>query len=293
MAERQKNQPDASAPNQNLQEMFEFGSALVGIQQTEGGKPFIVLPGSEHEGFKPVSVEKFMERPARIENTITLGTPDSFIDYVSRFVRHGQSVLFASRPEDRTVTCVIDYHTSGEYGDRPSWCSHTAHFTCPPSKEWRIWTGKNGAKMGQRDFAEFLEDNADDIVVPDEDKGAPTAADMMEIARSFEAKTSAEFRSGTRLDNGDVELTYNEQTEASANGRTGKVTVPEHFYVLLRPFDGSPAYPIKAKLRYRAKEGMLVLWYDLHRPDLAEEECFLETVQTIEEGTKLSALRYR
>lgn len=213
-------------------------------------------------------LEKHLPAPVRIRERLNLLDAETFINYVNRFSTTA-SAVFCNGPEGRTFTAVLDYHQP----DQPSWGQHVASYKCPTTVEWGRWKQADRSKLNQADFAEFIEDNVKDIVQPDGNNNAPTAADMLEISRTLEAKKNISFRQGTRLDNGQVQLTYNEQIDGRA-GETGQLSIPEQFYIGVKPFLGGDAFCVPARFRYRITEGRLVMWFELVRPDKVLEEAY-------------------
>ena len=164
-------------------------------------------------------------------------------------------------------------------GTAPGWQDHRAVYSCPLAVEWREWTAKNGQAMNQEAFAKFIEDNAPDIVTP-------PAADMIEIARTLEAKKKVSFASGVRLDNGATEFTYEEDIQGTA--AKGRLQVPQTFTIGVSVMENGPRYAVTARLRYRiADKGALTLWFDLERPHKIVEDAAREVRDQIAEGTGL------
>ncbi|CAD5377116.1 conserved hypothetical protein [Pseudomonas sp. OF001] len=226
--------------------------------------PVALLP----EGVELQGLEQHLPAPVRIRQSVKVLDAKTFIDYVNRFA-DSASAVFCNGPEGRTFTAVLDYHQP----DSPSWGTHKATYQCPTTVEWGNWRAADRKKMAQADFAEFIEENVKDIVQPDGNHAAPTAADMLEISRTLEAKKNIAFRQGIRLDNGQVQLTYNEQIDGRA-GETGQLNIPEQFFIGIRPFLGGDAFCIPARFRYRIQEGRLVMWFELVRPDKVLEEAY-------------------
>lgn len=220
-------------------------------------------------------LEKLMPAPTRTRHDLTVLDADTFIAYVNRFSNPATAV-FCNGPAGRTFTAVIDYDTP----DTPSWGDHKASYCCPISIEWGRWTERDRKRLSQAEFAEFIEDNVKDIVQPADKPAAPSAADMLEISRTLEAKKNISFRQGTRLDNGQVQLTYNEQIDGRA-GETGQLTIPEEFYIGVQPFLGGDGFAVTARFRYRITEGRLVMWYELVRADKVLEEAYKAVRQKI------------
>lgn len=252
--------------------MQEALKHLVVLAQTLG-KPFNVAGIPQPLALRPDDValedlEKLLPAPTRIRQRLTLLDVPSFVDYVTRFASPA-TAIFCNGPNGRTFQARFDYHTP----ESAAWGDHTATYSCPLTVEWGNWKEMDRKRLPQADFAQFIEDNVKDIVQNEADKNAPSAADMLEISRTLQAQKNITFRQGTRLDNGQVQLTYNEQIDGSA-GATGQLNIPELFYIGIKPFLGGDAFLISARFRYRIAEGRLSMWYELVRPDKVLEEAY-------------------
>jgi len=205
--------------------------------------PFALVPN----GVQIKDLEGLLAAPSRIRQAVKVLDADTFIAYINRYATTA-SVVFCDGPEGRTFKGVLDYHQP----DQPSWGQHVAEYQCPTSIEWGRWKSSDRKKMDQATFAEFFEENIKDITAPEGIPGAPSAADMLEISRTLEAKKNISFRQGTRLDNGQVQLTYNG----------------------VKPFLGGDAFCVAVRFRYRIQEARLVMWFELVRPDKVLEEAY-------------------
>lgn len=252
--------------------MQEAINYLVTLAQTLGKPvdhpdlpaPYALVP----EGVKLQDLEGLLPAPTRIRQALKVLDADTFIAYVNRFATPA-SAVFCDGPEGRNFVAKLDYHQP----DQPSWGQHVAVYQCPISIEWGRWKAGDRKKMDQATFAEFFEENIRDITVPEGNPQAPSPADMLEISRTLEAKKNISFRQGTRLDNGQVQLTYNEQIDGQA-GETGQLKIPEQFFIGIRPFLGGDAFCVPVRFRYRIAESRLVMWFELVRPDKVLEEAY-------------------
>lgn len=232
--------------------------------------PFVNLaPGQKIE-----SVERFCLTPARVRGVTTVDDLDSFIRYAES---HSDDIkgeiYFRCSETSASFACVFN---------PDGWRDYRAAYTPAPSVEWKRWTGMNGQRKPQADFAAFIEDNAPDIVMPN-------SADMVEISRSLEAKKAVNFASSIRLDNGQQELRYEEQIDGSA--AKGLLRIPELFAVGIPVFVGGDRYRVEARLRYRIDNGKLAMWYDLVRPHLVIADAVQQMVDAIREKVKLPIYR--
>jgi len=124
----------------------------------------------------------------------------------------------------------------------------TWQLTTPP--EAKAWLDIDGKALTQVQFAEFLEDNAGAIVSPDQ-------ADVVEVARTLQAKKDVQWKSGQRLQDGTVDLVFNETIQAKA-GERGDLSVPETLVLRFPLWEGCEPEDFKARLRYRINDGQLV-----------------------------------
>jgi uncharacterized protein YfdQ (DUF2303 family) len=236
--------------------------------------PIALLP----DGVSVHDLERLLPKPTRTRQKLTVLDAESFIEYVNRFADDATAV-FCNGPEGRTFSAVIDYHQP----DSPAWRDHVATYRCPTSIEWGRWKENDRKRMDQATFAEFIEENVRDITQRANEENDPSPADMLEISRTLEAKKNITFRQGTRLDNGQVQLTYNEEIDGRA-GEAGQLRIPEQFFVAVKPFLGGDAFCVPARFRYRILEGRLQMWFELVRPDKVLEEAYNAVRQKIQDA---------
>lgn len=235
-----------------------------------GGIPVITLP----KDMELHQLPHLRETPRDLDTKIAVDNADSFIAYFNAFGDPNVSVVFCNI-EMAMFRGVIDYHVSQ---DRPAWCRHHVVFTCRQTKEWKAWVENDGEKMDQLTFACFIEQNFDEIVQPE-------AAQMLEIATSLKAKTTVDFKSGKRLNDGQVQFQYNEVIEGRA-GHAGDITIPETLKLGIRVFEGTEPYELTARFRYRLDKGNLVMWYDLVRPHKVHESAVKDVLEQIRAQAK-------
>lgn len=207
-------------------------------------------------------LETLLAAPRRARGTVVVHEPADFAGYVQQMENEATTVW--ADDEALRVTAVFNDHTA----DTAGWRDHTAVLEIRRDPDWQSWINRDNVLSGQTEFAEHLEDQARVIVEPD-------AATMLEVATSFHARRGAAFSRAARLDSGDVQLSWNEETTASA-GASGQLEVPRVFTLRLAPLVGVDPIEIVARLRYRIKDGRLGIGYKLDRPDTAERNAFLD-----------------
>lgn len=231
------------------------------------------------------SLEVFADRPRRKRATVSLYEAASFIDYVKAHKLIGGTHLFGHSNEKGGSFCaIIDYHATnipgGVVGDA-NWADHFVNLALLPTPEWNRWIENNEQIMSQEKFAEFLEDNLNDIV-------NPVAADLLEIAQLLTGKKGVTFKSGRSLRTGMIDFQYSEEI-AVGGGRTNEsMEVPSTFTLGICPFVGANGVELTARLRFRISDsGKLSFMYLLNQPHKVVEEAFSAIRKDIEEATQL------
>lgn len=243
--------------------------------QNANSLPFVVIP----EAGRVHTFDEVLERPIKLNQLTSLHTAKDFIAYVDRFADNN-SVVFVDVLGGK-IQAVLDFHEATKVESYNSnalqrHCEHIANFRVNHTPEFLKIKENSGKKMTQMDFALFLED-----VMPYINQ--PAAAELYEIVNTLQAKTSIDFKSGSRTDNGQVSLTYNENIEASA-GRQGSLNIPEQIVFGIQVHRGGEHYALPARFRYRIKDGSIALWYDLDQLEKAIEKSMEDTVTYIREG---------
>jgi len=221
---------------------------------------------------KVVDNEAMLPRPRALKATADFSDLDSFLAYVKRNAGAHSIVWGNFDPTTYALdfTAVFDEHAGATAADqeRPGWRRHRATFKPALSKEWGIWTKHNGhgAAKGQLAFAEFLEDNSDDIA---SGEGLPSSLEMLDMARTFEVNADKRFRSAIRVQSGGQALEYVDTDDA---GTVARMQFFERFQIGIPVFRGEKdGVLVLAKLRYRINQGAVSFWYELRRPDKAHQ----------------------
>lgn len=219
------------------------------------GAPLVVARLRDDERVEVDSLEAHLDAPLRTRGTATLHDPADFTEYVNRLRDVDHTTVWAD-PDAGRLVAVFDDHA--DFAD-PGWRSHTATLVLKVDPDWTAWLALDNKPGGQAQLAEHIENLAHTVIDPD-------PATMLEIARTFDAHRNVNFRSGVRLDNGDVQLEYEEITKAKA-GERGELEIPSAFTIRVAPFLGVQAADISARLRWRIADGQLSIGYALLRPD--------------------------
>ena len=262
-----------------LKELIRLG-AQTGDPKSIGGVPFAVIPNDcKVEDLTKFLHNQYADKPHRKVGTVKVLDAASFIEYYTLFSDENSRV-FADETKS-TILAVLDYHGAGDGG--PRWGQHRVQLDLRKSPEWGAWMGANGVahKMNQMDFAEFVEDNAPDIVTPD-------SATMREMATTLQAKTDVDFASAIRTSSGAAQFKYTENVKGSYG--SGNVDIPEQFIIRIPVYVGTERVALTARLRYRLLSGKLTIWYDLLRADQVERSAFMTTLGAIKDGLKTTII---
>ncbi|MEU8329833.1 DUF2303 family protein [Micromonospora sp. NPDC048839] len=199
------------------------------IVNTPHGVEHIDLTGDQHR-----------DQPRRKKGTVNVRDAASFLAY---YDKHASPTAEVYADRDRnTITAILDAHTA--HGGQPEWQQHRVTLTLRHSDAFKAWQGISGNLLTQTQFAEFIEDHRADV-------HDPTAADLLELAQTFQATTKVSFKSSTMLKSGQRQLAYVEQIDA-AGGQRGDLLIPDYLQLAIAVYEGATvADTVTARLRYR------------------------------------------
>jgi uncharacterized protein YfdQ (DUF2303 family) len=243
--------------------------ALQGVEhRTEGGIPYLTTRNAEGL-IETVSLERLLGTPTEVRQTVIFDAVDSFCSYLDDYSQQNETRIFVGE-SSLCVRAVVDYHD--RVGARHG--QHRAYYQLARSTEWATWLKANGRMMLQMEFAEFLEDNRDDITVP-------AAADLIEMAQEFKATKDVQFASSQVLRSGEVKLVYNETIKASGTTKERELAIPEQFQISLPIFNRGDVRDVQARFRFRIADGHLLLGYRIVGPERVERAAFDDVVTEI------------
>lgn len=238
----------------------------------------VTLPEGYHIQDLTSHIEAAQPHRSRAQGTVTLGDVPSLLAYCADQVAQERGYIYAD-PDARTITAVFNDQRSTL---APGWRDHRAHFAAAFTPEFKKWLEQNAKPMGQTEFAEFIEDNLQDLH-PDQ------AQTLLAVATTIQATTGINFSSAKRLQDGQAQLTYNEVIDAKA-GADGALKIPQAFNLGLRIFKNGEGYKLTARLKYRLHSGAVKFWYELERPERAVEDAFTGYVQEVREKSGYTVL---
>ncbi len=175
------------------------------------------------EGFKIENLERFQNRPNRIEAHHRFADAKSLAAYVSAFQQPWTRITASYAPPG--IFVVLD----GSAPDEPSFETHKASLEPDFSLQFAAWHVLGENSLSQGGFGEFLEERAVDVIHPD-------AASVMGMVMAFDAMRKVTFKSALRLSDGTRQFQYSEEDETR-----GGVTFPDRFVLRIPVFEhGDP-----------------------------------------------------
>lgn len=254
-------------------------------EELELGSYYVVQGGDGHVCQIDLTGDQYRDQPRILRATVALTHVDSLLAYWDKH-HDDESDVWANR-ERRTITAVLDAHQSATLGpdERPRWQSHRATLTLALSESMTAWLHNNGRFLDQVAFAEFCEDWMTVIA-------EPPAADLVEMAQQFQATTKATFKSGFKLVNGQRQLEYTEQVDASVKGDA--IAVPTGMTLRIPVWRGADtAEEFTARIRYRVNHGgpgQLGIGYKLDRPTDIIDAAFEAEIDRVQQHIGRSVL---
>lgn len=244
---------------------------------TADGPQLVDLDGGQWTGRLPA--------PRRKTGKTVVDDVASFSSYYAKHADEDSETYV--NVDHRMITTVLDAHSQ----EGPRWGDHRLILQLKCTQAWHAWLALDGKWLSQRDFAEHIEGRLEDI-------REPAAAEMLELAQSFQAKTTVKFASGTRLSSGDMTLNWEETTDATA-GAKGQIKIPSTFKIAVKCLElpvvegeDPVVYGIEARFRYRIERGgNLAIGYILNESAAVLRDAVLAVVGQVEGGLGIEVLR--
>jgi uncharacterized protein YfdQ (DUF2303 family) len=215
--------------------------------------------------------DKYLAAPTRKRGQVAVRDAGSFLAYWRKHSDTGSEV-YADRSK-LAVTAVLDAHNA----DSARFGEHRLTLHLQYSQSFNAWLQRSSYTFTQVLFAEFIEDHRSDV-------REPVAAELLELAQTFQATTKASFKSSNVLKSGQRQLEYTETIDASA-GRSGKLTIPDEFVLALPVFEGDhEPYRVAARLRYRIDQAGLKMIYIIDRSTEIVDAAFEGVIAELNRG---------
>ncbi len=243
-----------------------MGLAQVRVVEVEG-----VPHLARHRDVVVTDMEDHLPAPIRANGSRHLASPEAFLAYVDRHAS-AATVVYGDRTQAQLVAVVNDHAP----GASPGWRDHRAVLQAEASEAWKAWKPMHRKAVPQAAFCDFLEDHLPDVQ-------EPAGADLLELLRDLRGRKDVAWSSGVNLDNGDVQLSYQEETTAESS-RKGAVVIPKLVTLAIEVFRGVPHYKMPCRLRYRIQEGRLFFILVIDQIEEIEEAAFRDLLELIRKG---------
>ena len=221
-----------------IAKLREMMAANGEVHKLEDGRQLVVVPsGYEMAQIKPIDPAL----PENIQQTVKVHDEASFLKYLALFKTPVTQIFaapgFIANNFSPYFGAAIDYHGP----DTPMRNQHSLTYRPRYSEEWNLWMSTSN--MNQEGFAEFIEENRQDVV-------EPKAAALLDLARNF---------------------------------RQGEIVVPDMITIGIPVYFNGPKYSINLWVRYRVGNNTVSFSLKPDRKDVIEQHAFTEMADRIEE----------
>lgn len=247
------------------------------ITWADGGDPFVVVRSDS----KIEVLSKLLGRPSRKIGAPQFTNAASFIDYVNE-QKIPETRLYVTCPTN--IVAIINHHEPSpnqESVGRAGWGDNRASLTLTQTPEWALWKSKDRSSMSQRDFAQFIEDNADDIA-------APTGASLLELIRTIKTSQQLEL-TGEMDEKNDARATSFVLAAKTKAGAKQEVDLPGEFVLSLSPYEGGRLIGVRARLRVQISAPRFTLNYEILNMARIERAALKDIAEAVAAGVELSA----
>ena len=273
--------------------------------------------------------------PRRREGDVTIAAIDSFAAFAIRY-KQTNSVLWADKTAP-SIKVAFDYHdrvtleegathqpggpalpaigadgetASAPFGGvgaavlhayeppQPRWNKFSATFRFPKAREYVTWEGQNKKRLGQGEFAAFLEENILDVLSPtDTDEGTKALvhqlglklcgpSELLRTSRGLQVTSTETVTQAINLSTGEIQVGF----QASHGGPVGpdtpnKLDIPNAFVIGIPVFEGSAPFRLLVRLRYNKVEGKLLWNFDIYQLARAYDVAFAEECAAVRDRT--------
>lgn len=264
----------------NLQAVIDITRSGTGPDHVAdvGTKKHLVIHNRDTSQLAVIDLEAGLEAPVRKRGHVTTFDAASFNNVIKDNSDAGNIAIYFDRnPNKPAVVAVLNGH--GQKG--PGWGDFRVNIEFRPTPQWVKWRAHDGKLLSQVEFAEFIEDNLEDI-------SEPSGATMLEIATHLEVIRSVNFKSKVTLQSGAFTFQHDQHDQTSTSA--GHVAIPQEFKLGVAPIFGLPAYSVPARFRYRIDEGRLKLGYKLQRIETMMSQIVEDVIAKIERGANISVM---
>lgn len=212
----------------------------------------MVLMERDNEGTEAariIDLEQYRNTPRRQRGFLRVRTASAFVDYVLKHGIEGSTLIVA---DEKSVTAVFNHHgeAGSAAGGSAGWNDWGCILELQYTPSWTGWRGFAGTYQTQENLANWLEEQALDVI-------NPSGGELLDIIRNLRLVSQSVVQRRVNLQNGAVTFYFNEDFVPAGGGddEAGSITVPPGFTICTQVFRDGPEFEIPVLLRYRVKEG--------------------------------------
>lgn len=219
-------------------------------------------------------LERYAEYPNRPRGDVIVRTSGAFVDAVRR--RAPGAVTVYGDEASLSLVAVLNDDGAADGVAYAGWRDYRVVLGVTRTEAWEHWLGRNDALMTQEAFADHIQTGLAEI-------DDPAPADMLDLAQTLTATINARAKSARRLSDGATQIVWEEEIDAKG-GVAGTFAIPTEFRLVVAPFYGAEAVPVRAFFRYRLGRGdaPLMLGYKLDRAADVERRAFRHLVAEVD-----------
>jgi uncharacterized protein YfdQ (DUF2303 family) len=234
----------------------------------EDGKPYLIVP-TTHE---VRDMEEYLPWPKAKRGILTFTRLESFETYVNNHKDDSTLVLF----DGQKFSAVLDHH----FQDHAGWKKHVAIYAPTHTPNWLTWTSKNKIGFSQSDFAEFLDDNRGDVLMP-------IAGELLDMVRELEAVRDVTFKGALKNDNSTQRIEFEENTTTRTKGN---IELPSEIILGIAVYQGSGAQEFPCRLKAQLHCGSLLLTYEIRNLAARLQESTDRLVEDVKDAIDIEPL---
>ena len=282
--------------NQAIIDLMSDRFKVEKVEVGDGSKflTFLVTPdGMHHDMTEKIAV--LQDKPGRRTGRLQVADLSSFLALVGRW-KTDDSIIWSDR-QAGAFTATFEDHPEGADPSQAAWRDFSVTWNLAQGEAFRKCNEFEGRWHSQTDIALFLEERIGDVVEPGAVKGLlneqtqrivelmgsnlATASELLTLSKGMTINVDSRMSTIENLDNGEAHIFY-EENHRDASGN--KIKVPNAFVIALQIYDGAPPVAALVRLRYRAREGTVKWFLELHDKQKLVDFAFDDLSQKVSEA---------
>jgi uncharacterized protein YfdQ (DUF2303 family) len=239
-------------------------AGMVGV----GGRPYLIIPSTH----KVEDLERLLPIPTAKRGHPVFTRVASFVDYVNAHKSDATRIFL----NGTQFKAVLDHHSA----TAPGWKAHSASYRMTHSPQWVIWSAGNKRPFKQSEFAEFIEENRQDVA-------SPTGGELLDIVRELESVKDVTFKGALKQDNSLQRVEYEENTSTRTKGN---IELPTEIALLFPVYEGGRAVNFGCRLKATLNGGQLYLQYEIRNLAVRLNDITAELVDEVSSEVGIDVL---